>query len=93
MKFFRLGTIAFFAVSLSAQSNNAQQPVFQAIQRGDTAVVSRLIDSGISPNVTDEEAVPALMLATLFAVNGSSIPRSTIAGLTILNLTPFIRSG
>jgi len=62
-----LGAIAFFAVSLSAQSNNAQQSLLQAIQRGDTAVVSRLIESGISPNIRDEEGVPALMLATLFA--------------------------
>ena len=67
MKFFRLGAVAFFAVSLSAQRNNAQPSLFQAIQRGDTAVVSRLIESGISPNMTDEEGVPALMLATLFA--------------------------
>lgn len=68
MKFFGLlGAFALFAVSLSAQTNNARQSFFQAIQRGDTAVVSRLIDSGIRPNITDEEGVPALMLATLFA--------------------------
>jgi ankyrin repeat protein len=67
MKFFRLGAIAVLAVSLSAQGNNDQQSLFQAIQRGDTAAVSRSIESGISPNITDEEGVPALMLATLFA--------------------------
>lgn len=67
MKFFRLGAIVFFAVSVSAQRNSVQESLFQAIQRGDTAAVSRLIDSGVSPNITDDEGVPALMLATLFA--------------------------
>jgi ankyrin repeat protein len=67
MKIVRLGAVAFMVASLSAQSNSAQQSVFQAIQRGDTAAVSRAIDSGINPNITDEDGVPALMLAALFA--------------------------
>jgi ankyrin repeat protein len=29
--------------------------------------VSRIIDSGTTPNVKDDDGVPALMLATLFA--------------------------
>ena len=70
MKLFRVSgavAIAFFAISLSAQTNDPQQSFFQAIQRGDTATASRLIDRGIKPNITDQDKVPALMLATLFA--------------------------
>ena len=68
MKCYRLlGAVALLTVSLSAQNNTAQQPLLQAIQRGDRAAVSRLIDTGIKPNVTGEDGVPALMLATLFA--------------------------
>ena len=68
MKILRLGAVALLlAASLSAQSNSAAQSVFQAIQRGDTAALSRAIDSGINPNITDDEGVPALMLAALFA--------------------------
>ena len=67
MKFFRLALIASFAVSLSAQNNNAEESLFQAIQSGDTAAVARLIDDGVSANITDEEGIPVLMLATLFA--------------------------
>ena len=71
MKLFRLlGAVAFFAVSLSAQNNSGHASFFQAIRRGDTATVSRLIDSGVSPNITDDEGVPALMLATLFSDAG-----------------------
>ena len=67
MKFFRLALIASFAVSLSAQNNKAEESLFQAIQSGDTAAVARLIDNGVSANITDEEGIPVLMLATLFA--------------------------
>jgi len=62
-----LGVAALCAVSLSAQGNDPQQPLIQAIQRGDTPAVSRLLASGVNPNVKDEEGVPALMLAALFA--------------------------
>jgi ankyrin repeat protein len=68
IKLFRLmGALTFLAVSLSAQNNDARHSLMQAIQRGDTALVSRLIESGISPNVKDDDGVPALMLATLVA--------------------------
>jgi len=62
-----LGVAALCAVSLSAQGNDPQQPLIQAIQRGDTPAVSRLLTSGANPNVKDDEGVPALMLAALFA--------------------------
>ena len=67
MQFFRLPLIAVFAVFLAAQSNAAQESLSQAIQQGDTAAVARLLEGGVGPNITDEEGVPALMLATLFA--------------------------
>ena len=67
MKFFRIALIASFAVSLSAQNNEAEESLFQAIQSGDTVAVSRLIDDGVSADITDEEGVPVLMLATLFS--------------------------
>jgi ankyrin repeat protein len=53
MKLCLVGAVAFFAVSVSAQSNKAP--------------VSLSIDSGTCPNITDDDGVPALMLATLFA--------------------------
>ena len=62
-----LGVAVLCAVSLSAQGNDPQQPLIQAIQRGDTPAVARLLASGVNPNVKDEEGVPALMLAALFA--------------------------
>ena len=67
MKLLRLPLIGLCVVSLLAQSHSAQESLSQAIQRGDTAAVARLIDGGLSPNTTDDDGVPALMLATLFA--------------------------
>ena len=67
MKFFRLALIALSALSVSAQSNIGQDALLPAIRRGDTASVAQLIERGVNPNITDEEGVPALMLATLFA--------------------------
>lgn len=55
------------AASLSAQGSDQRQSLLQAIQRGDTPAVTRLLAAGASPNATDDEKVPALMLATLFA--------------------------
>jgi ankyrin repeat protein len=62
-----LGSVTLLAVSVSAQNNDAGRSLTQAIQRGDTALVSRIIDSGTTPNVKDDDGVPALTLATLFA--------------------------
>ena len=67
MTFIRLSLIALFAVTLSAQTNSVEESFFQAIQLSDTAEVERLLRSGIDPNVTDREGIPALMLAALFA--------------------------
>ncbi len=67
MKFFRLVLIASCVLSVSAQSNTGQDVLLPAIRRGDTATVAQLIERGVNPNITDEEGVPALMLATLFA--------------------------
>ena len=73
MKFCWLfGASALLAVSLAAQTTDAQRSLLQAIQRGDTGAMSRLLDSGIRPTITDDEDMPALMLATLF---GDVTPR------------------
>jgi len=61
-----LGMGLLVAGSLSAQTTDSQRSLLQAIQRGDTAAVSGSLDAGITPNVTDDEGTPALMLATLF---------------------------
>jgi ankyrin repeat protein len=56
------------AISLSAQTqHDGQQSLLGAIQRNDTATLSRLIAGGANPNEKDPDGVPALMLATLFA--------------------------
>jgi ankyrin repeat protein len=60
------GAATIVVAALSAQTNDAQ-PLLGAIQRNDTAEVSRLIAGGANPNVKDADGVPALMLATLFA--------------------------
>ena len=62
-----LGAVALFAVSVSAQTTNPKHSFIQAIERGDTPGASRLLESGVDPNVKDDEGTPALMLATLFA--------------------------
>jgi len=67
MKRFRpLGVSVLLAVSLAAQTTDVPRPLLQAIQRGDAVAMARALDTGIRPTVTDEEGVPALMLATLF---------------------------
>src|SRR5579872_1425263 len=43
------------------------QPLFEAIQRADTAAVKRLLVSGVSADSRDGDGVPALMSAVLFA--------------------------
>lgn len=64
---FLAGAVTLCAVSLSTQSSDTRRSLIQAIQSGDTALVSRLLDGGISPTVKDDDGVPPLMLATLFA--------------------------
>jgi ankyrin repeat protein len=65
-----LGASALLAVSSSAQMTDAPQTLVQAIQRGDTRAVARSLESGIRPTITDNEGVPALMLAVLFGDAG-----------------------
>ena len=56
-----------FAVSLSAQNGADPNSLLRAIQRDDTAGLRQLLDSGVDPNVADDDGTSALMLATLFA--------------------------
>jgi len=88
-----LGAGALVAVSLSAQTTDAREPFLQAIQRGDAVAMARALDAGVSPNVTDAEGTPALMLATLFAdaagvelllTRGADPNRADAAGATAL---------
>jgi uncharacterized protein len=44
----------------------AEEPLFQAIHKADTAAIKRLTDGGASPNAKDADGVPALMAAVLF---------------------------
>ena len=60
------GAFALMGVFLLAQRGGAEQSLFRAIQRGDTALVGQLIERGSSPNSRDEDGTPALMVATLF---------------------------
>jgi len=54
-------------LSASAQTNNARDALFAAIQRGATADVERLLKTGVSASLTDAEGTPVLMAAALFA--------------------------
>src|SRR5436189_5362046 len=54
-------------LSASAQTNNARDALFTAIQRGSIADVERLLKTGVSAGLTDAEGTPALMAAALFA--------------------------
>ncbi len=62
-----VGAVALIVACLLAQHGRAEPSLVLAIQRGDTALVARLIERGINLNSTDEHGTPALMLATLFA--------------------------
>jgi len=64
--FWSLGVSALVAASLAAQAADPSRPLVEAIHRGDTGAVARVLDSGIRPTITDAEGVPALMLAALF---------------------------
>lgn len=62
-----VGVVAVFTGSFSVQATSPHDPLIQAIERADTSAVSRLLASGGDPNAKDEDGVPALMLASLFA--------------------------
>src|SRR5262245_58023354 len=53
--------------SASAQTTDARDALFAAIQRGSIADVERLLKTGVSAGLTDAEGTPALMAAALFA--------------------------
>jgi len=65
-----LGAGVLLAVSSAAQAPDARESLLRAIQRGDASLVSRLLDGGTSPAVTDADGVPALMLGVLFGDAG-----------------------
>lgn len=60
-----------FALALAAGLLSAEtpavEPLFQAIQKADTAAVKRVLDRGVSPDARDAEGTPALMAAALYA--------------------------
>jgi ankyrin repeat protein len=60
------GASALLVGSLTAQTTDTPQAMAQAIQRGDRAAISALLDNGIKPTGVDDAGVPLLMLATLF---------------------------
>jgi ankyrin repeat protein len=67
MKFlWLLGTSALLAISVRAQTTDTSPALVQAIQRGNTAEVSRLLDSGVRPTATAEADGPPILLASLF---------------------------
>ncbi len=53
-------------VAVSAQTAPSRDAFFAAIRSGAVAEVTRLLDSGASPDVVDADGTPALMAATLF---------------------------
>src|SRR5436190_7547666 len=57
----------FGALGAQAADLPADESLFQAIRRADTATVKRLLDQGTSVDAVDPDGVPALMAATLFA--------------------------
>ncbi len=67
MTLLRFSLIGLFAVSLAAQNVADPNSLLQAIQLDDIAEVRQLLDSGVDPDVADDDGTSALMLATLFA--------------------------
>lgn len=59
--------VFLFAFRLWAAEPASVEPLFQAIQKADTAAVKHLLSRGISPNAQDAEGTPALMAAALYA--------------------------
>ncbi len=58
---------SLFVPILRGTEPPSAEPLFQAIQKADTAAVKRLLDRGLSSNARDAEGTPALMAATLYA--------------------------
>ncbi|HEV3330779.1 MAG TPA: ankyrin repeat domain-containing protein [Bryobacteraceae bacterium] len=59
--------IFLVAFRLWAAESPVSEPLFQAIQKADTARVRQLLSRGLSPNAQDAEGTPALMAAALYA--------------------------
>jgi len=59
--------VCLFAWRLLGAEPPAAASLFQAIQKGDSASVKRLLDQGVGANVQDPEGTPALMAAALYA--------------------------
>ena len=59
--------IGLFCWPLPGAEVPAAEPLFQAIQKGDTAAIKRLLSRGFNANAKDAEGTPALMAAALYA--------------------------
>src|SRR5947207_2307355 len=65
----RLHLVVLFLVAVlvaPAADISATEPLFQAIERADTAAMRRLLDQGVSADAVDSDGIPALMAAALF---------------------------
>lgn len=62
-----LAVAALCVVAVSARQDDRRDALLQAIQRSDTASLTRVLAGGANPNAVDADGVPALMLATLMA--------------------------
>ena len=87
---FRLGLALVFIFSCGLYGAD---PLFDAIQKNDSAAVKRLLESGTNPNVRDADDTPALMAAVLesspdvvklLLSRGADVNAASKAGLTAL---------
>ena len=65
--FARTSVLLLIASGWLTAETPAVEPLFQAIQKADTAAVKHLLDHGLSPNAQDAAGTPALMAAALYA--------------------------
>jgi len=63
----RIAALVLFLAARMLAAAPAEGPLFQAIQKADTAAVKRLLDGGANPNERDAGGTPALMAAALYA--------------------------
>jgi ankyrin repeat protein len=56
-----------FAMTPLGAETTATEPLFQAIQKSETAAVKRLLERGVDANARDTDGTPALMEAVIFA--------------------------
>ena len=55
------------AVAILAAETPGAESLFQAVHNGDASAVSRLLRQGTNPDAEDNDGIPALMAATLYA--------------------------